>query len=42
MRASIDQIEIISWNDYGESSHINTIKGDMPPEAKLFATSDRE
>jgi glucan endo-1,3-alpha-glucosidase len=39
MRAAIDQIEIISWNDYGESSYVNPITGDMPPEAKLYATS---
>ena len=42
MRASIDQVEITTWNDYGESTHVASIKGDMPPEAKLFVTADRE
>ena len=38
-RASIDQIEVLTWNDYGESSYIGPIAGDMPSEAKAFATS---
>lgn len=36
MRDQIDQVEIISWNDYGESHYIGPIKGDQPPQSKVW------
>lgn len=30
----IDLIEITTWNDFGESSYISPIKGDMPPTTR--------
>ncbi|GHJ87956.1 hypothetical protein NliqN6_4358 [Naganishia liquefaciens] len=38
MRNQIDQIEIISWNDYGEAHYIGDIGGDQPPESRLYTT----
>ncbi|KAJ9098056.1 hypothetical protein QFC19_006491 [Naganishia cerealis] len=36
MRNQLDQIEIISWNDYGEAHYVGDIGGDQPPESKLY------
>ncbi|KAJ9121473.1 hypothetical protein QFC22_002089 [Naganishia vaughanmartiniae] len=36
MRNQIDQIEIISWNDFGEAHYIGPIGGDQPPQSKLY------
>ncbi|KAJ9095960.1 hypothetical protein QFC21_005322 [Naganishia friedmannii] len=36
LRNQIDQIEIISWNDYGEAHYIGPIDGDQPPQSKLY------
>lgn len=32
--SKIDLIEITTWNDFGESSYISPIKGDMPPTTR--------
>ena len=42
MRASIDQVEITTWNDYGEADHVAPLLGDLPPEAKVWTTPERE
>lgn len=39
MRDRIDQVQVLAWNDYGESIYLNDIRGDMPPDAKLYATN---
>ncbi|KAJ9093587.1 hypothetical protein QFC20_007097 [Naganishia adeliensis] len=36
IRNQLDQIEIISWNDYGEAHYVRDIGGDQPPESKLY------
>lgn len=36
VRDKISQVEIVSWNDYGESHYINVINGDQPPESKVW------
>ncbi|KAI5450005.1 hypothetical protein NCC49_003767 [Naganishia albida] len=38
IRNQLDQIEIISWNDYGEAHYIGDIAGDQPPESRLYTT----
>lgn len=35
----MDQVEIVSWNDYGESTYVGPITGDMPAEARRWANS---
>ena len=34
MRDKTDLVEVVSWNDYGESTYINEITGDMPQAVK--------
>jgi glucan endo-1,3-alpha-glucosidase len=36
----MDQVEIVSWNDYGESTYVGPITGDMPAEARRWANAD--
>ncbi|KAJ9116226.1 hypothetical protein QFC24_006817 [Naganishia onofrii] len=42
MRNQIDQIEIISWNDYGEAHYVGPIGGDQPPESKLYTLGSKQ
>ena len=42
MRDRIDQVQVLAWNDFGESIYLNDLRGDMPPEAKLYANKDCE
>lgn len=39
MRQQIDHIEVVSWNDYGESTYVGPIEGAMPTEAEAWATA---
>lgn len=36
----MDMVEVVSWNDYGESTYIGPITGDMPDEARRWANGD--
>jgi glucan endo-1,3-alpha-glucosidase len=42
MRDRIDQVQVIAWTDWGESSYFSPIRRDMPPEARHFANNDCE
>lgn len=42
MRDKLDQVQVIAWNDYGESSYLSPIRGDMPREAREFANDNCE
>lgn len=35
-RNQVDIVEIVSWNDYGESTYIGPIGNDMPSEAEAW------
>ena len=30
LRDQTDIVEIVAWNDYGESNYVNAIRGDVP------------
>jgi len=36
IRDKVDQVELVSWNDYGESSYIGPIGGDMPSDVRYY------
>lgn len=40
MRSQFDQVEVVAWNDYGESTYIGPIKGAMPSDVTYYVTSD--
>jgi glucan endo-1,3-alpha-glucosidase len=43
MRSQIDQVQVVAWNDYGESSYVGPVsQGDMPADAKSYANGNCE
>lgn len=40
MRDKMDQVQLLTWNDYGESSYIGPIEGDMPPGVSGYANCE--
>ncbi|KAH9480430.1 Glucan endo-1,3-alpha-glucosidase agn1 [Psilocybe cubensis] len=35
-RDLFDIVEIVTWNDYGESHYVGPIKGDQPPQSRVW------